>query len=418
MRKALLLPFLLCTLMAGAQTTTVLFLGNSYTATNDLPGTLRQLALSLGDTVTTQQSLPGGYTFELHTTNATSQQLIDQGDWDFVVLQEQSQLPSFQLPQVQSDCFPFATELIDSILVHAPCAEPVFYMTWGRQNGDAQNCANWPPVCTFEGMNALLRERYLMMAVDNSAWCAPVGMAWKNTRDHQPAINLYSTDGSHPSVQGTYLAACTFYATLFRQSPVGASYTAGIDPATAAILQGIAASTVLDSLDTWNIGVNDPDAGFTFNTSSYDVSFSPSNTSGTHAWWFGDGTSSTLADPMHNYPLDGSYDVMHVVTDACGRVDTVVTPVNVVIASVPEPGGSDIYQPTGQVQVVQGTLYFTPDREGRFEVWNLNGQQLVSAQLGDVQTYQRRFDLPMNTVLFWRFTGEDGVIDNGRFLAP
>jgi hypothetical protein len=418
MRSRLLLFLLLWSALSNAQTTRVLFLGNSYTATNDLPGMLRQLALSLGDTVTTQQSTPGGYTYQLHTTNATSQQYIDQGGWDFVVLQEQSQLPSFQLPQVQSDCFPFAAELIDSIRVHSPCAEPVFYMTWGRQNGDAQNCANWPPVCTFEGMNALLRERYLMMAVDNSAWCAPVGMAWKNTRDQQPTINLYSADGSHPSAEGTYLAACTFYATLFRQSPLGATYVAGIDPATAAVLQGIATNTVLDSLSTWNIGANDPDAGFATLASGADVSFTPVTGIGTHAWNFGDGGTSSAASPLHSYGQGGVYDVMHVVTDDCGRVDTDITPVNVVISSVPETGTSNMSILLGRPVFGQGALYFTPDRQGRFEAWTLTGQQVINETLSAFVTFRSQREYPASTLLLWRFTGVDGNVDTGRTLIP
>jgi len=418
MRSRLLLFLLLWSALSNAQTTRVLFLGNSYTATNDLPGMLRQLALSLGDTVTTQQSTPGGYTYQLHTTNAASQQYIDQGGWDFVVLQEQSQLPSFQLSQVQNDCFPFAAALIDSIRVHSPCAEPVFYMTWGRQNGDAQNCTNWPPVCTFEGMNALLRERYLMMAVDNSAWCAPVGMAWKHTRDQQPTINLYSSDGSHPSAEGTYLAACTFYATLFRQSPVGATYVAGIDPATAAVLQGIATSTVLDSLTTWNIGVNDPDAAFTTVTNGADVSFTPVTGIGAHAWTFGEGGTSSAASPLHSYGQSGVYDVMHVVTDVCGRVDTVITAVNVVIASVPEPGTSNMSIVLGRPVIGQGALYFTPDRQGRIEAWTLTGQQVINEPLSAFVTFRSQREYPASTLLLWRFTWVDGNVDTGRILIP
>ena len=48
-------------------------------------------------------------------------------------------------------------------------------MTWGRENGDQSNCQSWPPVCTYEGMDDLLRERYMIMANDNNALVAPVG---------------------------------------------------------------------------------------------------------------------------------------------------------------------------------------------------------------------------------------------------
>ncbi|MBK9288352.1 MAG: hypothetical protein IPN38_11890 [Flavobacteriales bacterium] len=120
----------------------------------------------------------------------------------------------------------------------------------------------------------------------------------------------------------------------------------------------------------------------------------------------------------HTYGQSGVYDVMHILTDACGRMDTVITPVNVVISSLPETSAPETAIAFGRPLMLQGNLYFTPDRAGRFDVWNLNGQQLVSAELGMVQTFRRWSDLPANTVLFWRFTGEDGVIDSGRLLAP
>ncbi|MBL8001134.1 MAG: hypothetical protein JNL05_04150 [Flavobacteriales bacterium] len=414
-----ILSLLALPLALSAQTTDVLFLGNSYVATNDLPGVLRQLALSLGDSVNTAQSTPGGYTFQGHTTLAASQQLIDQGGWDFVVLQEQSQIPSFPLSQVQADCFPFAAELVDSIRVHSPCAEPVFYMTWGRQNGDASNCANWPPVCTFEGMNGLLRERYLTMAVDNDAWCAPVGVAWKNSRDQQPAINLYSTDGSHPSPAGTYLTACTFYAALFRESPVGAGYTAGLDPTTAAALQAIAASTVLDSLGTWNIGVNDPDASFTTSNNGASVSFTPNNGAGYHTWIFGDGTTDNSTVTNHTFPASGLYEVMHIVVDDCGRADTAIVPVNVVISSMPEEGGTgETVIAFNQLKLHNGQWWYTAEGEGTLDLYGTDGRLLDQARLGALQTWSRWCRLPSTTVVLWRFTGVNGDVRQGRLLVP
>ena len=56
----------------------------------------------------------------------------------------------------------------------------------------------------------------------------------------RPALELYAPDKRHPSLAGTYLAACAVYASLFRKSPEGLSYTAGLDGATAKFLQATA----------------------------------------------------------------------------------------------------------------------------------------------------------------------------------
>src|SRR5690606_13596616 len=93
------LSLMLVAATAACQTR-VLFIGNSYTHTNDLPGMFTTLAASLGEDVVTGMSAPGGYTFNQHTQNTATLNALAQGDWDVVVLQEQSQLPSFPLGQV------------------------------------------------------------------------------------------------------------------------------------------------------------------------------------------------------------------------------------------------------------------------------------------------------------------------------
>jgi hypothetical protein len=125
----------------------------------------------------------------------------------------------------------------------------MYFMTWGRQNGDPQ----WDSINTFDKMNLRLRNAYLRISDSAEASVAPIGVAWKYVRDNYPAINLYSGDGSHPSLEGTYLAACGFYASLFRKSPVGATYTAGLSAAIAAQLQVAAEMTIIDSLEIWDL---------------------------------------------------------------------------------------------------------------------------------------------------------------------
>jgi len=82
-----------------------------------LPGTLKSLALAGGDSVYHESSTPGGYTFEQHSTNSTTLSKIASRNWDFVVLQQQSQMPSFPPAQVASQTYPFAEDLVDSIKI-------------------------------------------------------------------------------------------------------------------------------------------------------------------------------------------------------------------------------------------------------------------------------------------------------------
>jgi hypothetical protein len=61
-----------------------------------------------------------------------------------------------------------------------------------------------------------------------------------------PELELYQTDKRHPSVAGTYLAACTTFAALYGKSPVGVRFDAGLGAERAAMLQQTAWETVQD----------------------------------------------------------------------------------------------------------------------------------------------------------------------------
>jgi PKD repeat protein len=322
MKKILLLLTLVASIKIQAQPKKILFVGNSYVYTNNLPGVLYNLALSNGDTIIYDSSAPGGYTFLQHTTNATTLSKINAQNWDYVILQEQSQMPSFPPSQVQTDTYPYAAQLNDLILANDSCTETVFFMTWGRKYGDASNCAFYPPLCTFEGMQARLRDSYLEMADDNQALVAPVGQAFKYSRMADSTINLYTPDNSHPSLAGTYLAACTFYATIFETSPVGISYNAGLNATQAAFLQQIAYQTVFDSLSVWNINEFEPQASFTYSqsgSSPFDYQFTSTSSNATTYLWSEGATSNSFT---HTFAGAGIYNVSLIISNGC-LTDTV-----------------------------------------------------------------------------------------------
>ena len=227
----------------------VLFVGNSYLSVNNLPQMVQELTNSLGDHILIDSKMNGGFTFQSHAYDATTYDKIHSKPWNFVVLQGQSQEPSFPYDQVNQQSLPYAQQISDSVYSSNECSQVNYYMTWGRQVGDPQ----WDSINTFDKMNTRLRNAYLRIADSTNASVSPVGVAWKYVRDNYPAINLYAGDGSHPSLEGSYLAACTFYSSLFQKSSVGASYTAGLNPQICAILQQVASSVVLDSIPTWKL---------------------------------------------------------------------------------------------------------------------------------------------------------------------
>lgn len=318
MKKLALVFALFSTVISKAQdSVSVLFIGNSYVYVNDLPTVFTNLTTSLGDEATVDSKTNGGFTFQNHLTDPLTHSKIEAKPWDFVVLQGQSQEPSFPTSQVNTSTLPPAVSLADSVYANWYCSQAMYFMTWGRQNGDSQ----WDSINTFDKMNNRLRNAYVRIADSSEASVAPVGVAWKYIRDNHPTINLYSADGSHPSVEGTYLSACTFYASVFRKSPVGATYTFGLDVTTAGILQNAAALAVLDSLDTWHLRPQSELslADFHFEINGGTVQFvNDSWRSTDFSWSFGDGGNSTDENPVHTYTSDGTYSVELIASSSCG----------------------------------------------------------------------------------------------------
>jgi hypothetical protein len=321
MKRLLSGIFLLCLptfgLHAQSKKIRVLFIGNSYTYVNNLPDLIKGIALANGDSVIYDSNCPGGFTFNNHYTNATTLAKISAGNWTHLVLQAQSQEPSFSPSQVASQTLPYAIRLDSLVKKYSPCATTVFYETWGRKNGDASNCMFYPPVCTYTGMQNRLKQSYKLFADSAHALMAPAGEAFRACVSSNTTINLYQADESHPSMEGSYLTAAVFYETLFQKSVLSNTYNPGINTSTLTFLQGVAHQVFRDSLALWNVGKNSPWAAFTGSVTGSTLSVSPVLPGGTDAWWFGDGSVSSQSSPQHTYAFSGTYTVSHVSTVQC-----------------------------------------------------------------------------------------------------
>lgn len=314
-------------LVLAQDTLRALFIGNSYMGVNNLPSMVSALSASLGDNLIFDSNTPGGQTFQNQAANPVNYQKMAAQNWDYIILQGQSQEPSFPFDQVNSQTLPYAVQLADSAKAIQPCSQVNFFMTWGRQNGDPQ----WDSINTFEKMNTRLRDAYLRIADSANAAVSPVGVAWKYVRDNYPVINLYQQDGSHPSLEGSYLAACVFYSSLFHKASTGSTYNPGIDPSTATILQAVASTIVLDSLSTWKLIHKDSTLQANVAYSSIPgaslLSFSATaNEAANFTWYFPDGTVETGPLIGFEYNLS-SYQVMLVAEGQCDT-DTVLVNVN------------------------------------------------------------------------------------------
>jgi len=170
----------------------VLFIGNSLTYTNDLPGMLSAIALTGGDTIRTAFVAYPNYALVDHFISGSAVEAIKADKWELVVMQ---QGPT-STTGVDRDTLILAVRAIDPY-VRAAGGRSALFMVWPDYTRRAfwENC----------------RNSYQLAAQAVSGVFMPAGEAWRNAWAVDSTLALYGPDGFHPSGLGTYLAALEIY---------------------------------------------------------------------------------------------------------------------------------------------------------------------------------------------------------------
>ena len=198
----------------------VLFIGNSLTASNDLPSLFADLAVAAGQPrPLTRAVTVGGYSLEDHWNDGTAQKAIAAGPWDIVVLQ---QGPS-ALMESRQLLVAYATRFAK--VIRNAGAKPALYMVWPSTARSFD----------FPGVSASYRSA----ATAVSGMLMPVGDVWRKVLREHSDIALYSNDGLHPTFAGSYLAAVVIYRQLYGAS-IKELPALGLSPETARRLQSAA----------------------------------------------------------------------------------------------------------------------------------------------------------------------------------
>ncbi len=170
----------------------VLFIGNSLTYFNDLPGTLAQLAGSGNITIhVASVARPNLALIDHVDGRSNALEIIAQGGWNYVVLQQgPSALP------LSRDTLVLATREL-AAKIRAVGARSALLMVWPESSRFA----------VFDDV----RESYRTAAADVDGLFLPAGEAWRTAWAADPQLSLYGPDGYHPSELGTYLTALVIY---------------------------------------------------------------------------------------------------------------------------------------------------------------------------------------------------------------
>lgn len=227
-----LLPIAACaqaSIAVEAPPAKVLFVGNSFTYyNNSLHKHYRRLTWASGlftrdNSRSRIMTISGGHLPE-HAGGFKN--VISAEDWDVVVMQGHSLGP---ISEGTAAPFRKAAKKFARI-ARKRGTRPVFFMTWAYTDKPE--------------MTEQLDKAYTDIGRELNAQVVPVGLAFATVTAERPDIPVRIDDKRHPSRAGSYLAACTFFAALYNQSPEGLEYDAGLGEETATYLQQVAWNTV------------------------------------------------------------------------------------------------------------------------------------------------------------------------------
>jgi hypothetical protein len=255
------------------------FIGNSYFSSNNLPDLTQQALQGLEIKAHIQSHNPPGETFSGHLKNLqgeghqtknhvlyrflwSDQQLRS---WDWVLLQNQSQLPGFihDVPKMYNDTVEDVQRLTTAIRQQHATVNFLFVMTWGRRNFDKGNPVVYPDYLTMQSKITAGYLHYVAATStsDRPSFVAPVGLVFQSiyneilakgedpTKAGSLFHDLYNRDGSHPSLAGSYVCAVTIVATLVEIDANDLQWTPPqLDPDLARQLRAAVSSTIQESV--------------------------------------------------------------------------------------------------------------------------------------------------------------------------
>lgn len=372
----------------ASDTTRVLFIGNSFTYVNMVPDIVKGLAQQGNINMTYAMHAPGGATVGdlaqgafAHMENPAVFDLIRQGKWDYVVLQDNQGrfIYDYGVFHPNSRTIEGHKRIMDSTLHYNPCAAMIWFSGWAFKDG--------APPYGNTGIELIERidANYQFMNDSLDQIVAPIGAAWEKSTLANPAVDLWDTDEAHASLNGSYLTAAVLFCTIFKKDPVPLTFNAGLNAAQAAEFRSIAYETFVDSFE------RDNNAAFTLPL-SYSGGALVAGTGYLEYEYYKDGEMVTTS-ASNNYPITqgGCFQVKARDADGCWRLSRELCLQPTAIAPLQQKGSFTLYpNPANDHVIISG-------REGGkrtgISVYDLRGTLLLQAT-----TFEKEYKLYLDGI--------------------
>ena len=223
----------------------VLLVGNSYTKFNLLHVMLSRVADGAnGPRMHVDVEARGGYSLRMHWKSRTALIKIRNGHYSHVVLQGHSLSPVDHPDELAEDAERFNAE------ISAKGSRTVLWETWARKPNTSLYRKHGV-LRGFDDMVHRIDTAYTGMARSLHAELAPVGSAFVRAWRSDPGVPLWGSDGSHPTLAGSYMTACVLYGAISGRDPRESSYVPyPLDPRLAERIRAVAAAS-LSAVPAW-----------------------------------------------------------------------------------------------------------------------------------------------------------------------
>jgi len=234
----------------------ILFIGDSTTSRNDIPGKFERLAQLGGHEVIVASSTRDYTSLATHSRLPQTTQKLENEIWDIVILQENEaillnpeSLQEFSMPMVKK-----YIETVDEM-----GGVILLYSSIGFREGLA-DFEEFSHLNDYNSSQEAVDAAYLEIGNRFNLPIAPVGEVWRQVYELEPSFDLWQEDGMHVSPEGAYLAACVFYAAIFNQSPLDlpVSDAFEIDPDAIQLIHQAAANVVFENQEQYRLPLFEP----------------------------------------------------------------------------------------------------------------------------------------------------------------
>ncbi len=300
------LLFLICTgfsVLSFCQSDEVLFIGNSVTYFNDMPEIFKNIAASKGKNVSITTHTPGGTGFVNHVDDPSLYQKIKSKNYQYVIMQPGT-------AESAGHSYPVSVtaergrKIRDSIRKYSPCSKIFLYeIPYGVPSANEYN--------TYFAFQQKIKDSITKMSNLMLVEMVPAGESARHYYNSSQDLALHgSYNDIHPGPKGSYLVAASMYSAIFQDHVFPSSFYNGLPQNTAENFQTIADLVFFDNPAQWNSNTFHLHSDFIAGINGTTVNFTNHSANYTSVLWnFGDGTTDSSLNPVHQYMVPGTYTV-------------------------------------------------------------------------------------------------------------